>query len=301
MNEVALRAPRWLRIVRHPLVRLVGLGLLMFYSMGFSNGFMAALRGSPIAAIGAAVGMVALALGLYVGFVRGVEGRRVTELAWSPANRELALGLVAGTLLYTACMLILMALGIYRIDGVNPASFMLPAVSMALSSGFLEELLFRGVLFRIVEEWWGSWVSLVISSFVFGFMHLVNPAATLMGALFISIEAGLLLAAAFMVTRRLWLGIGFHVSWNYTQSGIFSGVVSGGEAAPGLFRPTIQGPPLLSGGSFGVELSLIAFLLCTTAGVVLLTLAVRHGRVVPPSWKRRGGPDPAREVGGAAA
>ncbi len=53
-------------------------------------------------------------------------------------------------------------------------------------------------------------------------MHLLNPAATLTGALFISIEAGLLLAAAYMVTRRLWMSMGFHMAWNYTQSAVFS-------------------------------------------------------------------------------
>ena len=70
---------------------------------------------------------------------------------------------------------------------------MLPAVAMALSSGIFEELLFRGALFRIVEEWFGSWISLAVSSFVFGFVHLLNPAGTIIGAMFISIEAGLLL------------------------------------------------------------------------------------------------------------
>ncbi|MCE2946638.1 MAG: CPBP family intramembrane metalloprotease [Betaproteobacteria bacterium] len=281
-----LPAPPWLRILRHPGVRLLLLGFLLFYTLGFSNHFMAAQEGSPLAALAVAVGMVALGLAIYAGFVRWVEGRQVTELALSPAARELGLGLAVGTALYTSCVLVLMVLGIYRIEGLNPLSFLLPAVAMALSSGFLEELLFRGALFRIVEEWAGSWVALVVSSFVFGFLHLVNPEATVTGALFSSIEAGLLLAAAYMVTRRLWLGIGFHVSWNYTQSAVFSGIVSGGEAAPGLIRDTIEGPALLTGGSFGIEASLTAFVFCTAVGIVLLRMAMRRGHVVPPSWKR---------------
>jgi membrane protease YdiL (CAAX protease family) len=159
---------------------------------------------------------------------------------------------------------------------------------MALSSGFLEELLFRAVLFRMVEEWLGSWIAVVVSSFVFGFVHLMNPAGTVMGALFISVEAGLLLAAAYMLTRRLWMSVGFHVAWNYTQSAVYSGIVSGSDSAPGLLKSTIEGPTLLTGGSFGLESSLVAFLLCTTTGVILLVMAVRRGHVVPPPWKRRG-------------
>ena len=55
----------------------------------------------------------------------------------------------------------------------------------------------------------------------FGLTHLINPQATLEGALFIAVEAGILLAAAFMPTRQLWLSIGFHMAWNRTRSAIF--------------------------------------------------------------------------------
>jgi membrane protease YdiL (CAAX protease family) len=73
----------------------------------------------------------------------------------------------------------------------------------------------------------------VVSSLVFGLTHLMNPQGTLQGALFIAVEAGILLAAAYMLTRRLWLSIGFHMAWNYTQSAIFSGIVSGNDAQQG--------------------------------------------------------------------
>jgi uncharacterized protein len=147
-------------------------------------------------------------------------------------------------------------------------------------------LLFRGVLFRSVEDMFGSWISLIFSSAVFGFVHLLNPGGTLTGAIYISIEAGLLLAAAYMLTRRLWLSIGFHMSWNYVQSAIFSGIVSGGVSDPGLIRSNIKGPDLLTGGSFGLESSVIAFALCTVTGIVVLIMAIRHGKILPPPWKR---------------
>jgi hypothetical protein len=89
-----------------------------------------------------------------------------------------------------------------------------------------------------------------------------------------------------MVTRRLWLGIGFHIAWNYTQSGIFSGIVSGSDSDPGLIRASFDGPEALTGGSFGLESSLVAFLLCTATGVILLAIAIRRGHVVPPVWRR---------------
>lgn len=287
MNDAAT-SPWWLRLAQAAPVRLVVLGGVLLLMMAVSNGFSAQFAASPLLSAATAAGMVALAIAVYVGFVRLVERRPPTELALRGAGREFGIGLVVGAGLYTLCVLILKVAGIYRIEGLNAWTFLLPALAMTLNSGFFEELLFRGALFRIVEEWLGSWISLVVSSFVFGFVHLMNPAGTVMGALFISIEAGLLLAAAYMLTRRLWLSIGFHVSWNYTQSAIFSGIVSGNEGAQGLFKSVIAGPTLLTGGSFGLESSLVAFLLCTATGVALLIMAVRRGHVVPPFWRRAG-------------
>ncbi len=271
----------WLRFLQFPLTRLILLGGVLFFMMGISNGFRIKFAASPSVTLAITAAMVALALAVYVGFVRLIEQRAVSELALAGMGRELGIGLLIGASLYTLCVLVLFLLGIYRIEGLNPWYFVLPAVAMAVSSGIFEELLFRGVLFRIVEEWLGSWISLAVSSLVFGFVHLFNPAGTVLGALYISIEAGLLLAAAYMVTRRLWLSIGFHMSWNYTQSAIFSGIVSGSVTDPGLIKSNIKGPAVLTGGSFGLESSLIAFLLCTATGVVLLTMAVRRGNISP--------------------
>jgi len=275
----------WLRVLRFPLVRLLLLGGVLLFMLALSNGFRAKFAASPPAAIAVTLGMAALGFAVYLLFVRLVEGRTVSELALPGMGRELAIGLVVGASLYTASVLVLMLLGIYRIAGWNAWTFLLPAIPLALSSGVFEELLFRGALFRIVEEWLGSWISLAVSSLVFGLVHLINPTATLLGAIFISIEAGVLLAAAYMLTRRLWMSMGFHMAWNYTQSAIFSGIVSGGESEPGLIRPVIDGPAALTGGSFGLEASLVAFVFCTSTGVLLLAMAAKRGRIVPLPWR----------------
>lgn len=284
MNDDTTEKPIWLQILQFPPVRLLLLGVPLFYCIGFSNLFMSENKGQTVPATIAALAMIALALGIYFAFARWIERREVSELALPGMVKEIGIGLLVGAGLYTGCMLILWALGMFRIDGFNPVSFLIPAIASTISAGFLEELLFRGVLFRIVEEWLGSWISIIVSSAVFGFVHLANPDATFIGALFISVEAGLLLAAAYMVTRRLWMSIGFHLSWNYTQSAIFGGIVSGGIAEPGLIKPILEGPDLLTGGQFGLEASLTAFVLCTTAGVILLVMAVRKGNIIPPFW-----------------
>jgi membrane protease YdiL (CAAX protease family) len=274
------------RVLEFPLTRLILMMAPLFVLIWVNGNIMAKFKDAPLISL-VLVGLVDVAaLAAYFYFVRYVERRAVTELSVSQLPRELAIGGLIGAGLYTACVLILIVLGIYRIDGLYPLSYMLPALAMAVSSGVLEELIFRGVLFRIVEESLGSWISLLISSFVFGFIHLINPAGTVMGALFISIEAGVLLGAAYMLTRLLWVSIGFHICWNYTQSGVFSGIVSGSDTDPGLIKATIDGPKYLTGGSFGLESSLVAFCLCTTTGVIMLVLAVRRGKIIPPFWQR---------------
>ena len=274
------------RLLRSPPARVVVLGFLLLVVMGLNADVMTSYAAQPVKAVQHTIALAIAGFALYIGFAHFVEQRAASELAVAGMGRQLGVGLLIGAGLYTACELVLMALGIYRIEGLNPLRFMVPAIAMALSSSVFEELLFRGVLFRSVETWFGSWAALVVSSLVFGLSHMMNPQATLEGALFIAVEAGILLAAAFMLTRRLWLSIGFHMAWNYTQSAIFSGIVSGTEASQGLIRSTVQGPDLLTGGKFGVESSVLALLLCTTTGVVMLVMAVRRGKIVPPAWKR---------------
>ncbi|MDQ5910073.1 MAG: protease family protein [Pseudomonadota bacterium] len=281
--------PLWLRVLQFPLVRLILLGPLLFLMMGVSNGFWGhTFADSPLIGIAMAALMAALGFAVYVVFVQFVERRPVSELALSAMGRELGLGMLIGTGLYTLCVLVLMALGVYRIEGINPLTMLLPSVAMALSSGVFEELLHRGTLFRIVEESLGSWIALLFSALFFGFRHLSNADGNIVGVLAITIEAGLLLAAAYMLTRRLWLSIGFHIAWNFTQSGIFSGSVSGGFEKPGLFKAIIEGPELLTGGKFGMEATIVALLICTTAGLVMLVMAIRRGKIAPPFWRRAG-------------
>jgi membrane protease YdiL (CAAX protease family) len=277
--------PLWLRVLQFPLVRLLLLGSLLFLLMGISNSLWGeAFADRPLIAAGIAALMALIGLGVYAGFVKLVEQRPVSELALPGMGRELGLGLLGGAGLYALCVLILMALGVYRIEGINPVALMLPSIAMAVSSGVFEELLHRGTIFRNVEDLLGSWIALLASALFFGFRHLGNADGNILGAIAITIEAGLLLAALYLLTRRLWLCIGFHMAWNFTQAGIFSGTVSGGFEQPGLFKAVIEGPELLTGGMFGMEASLVALVICTSLGLAVLAVAIRRGNLVQPSW-----------------
>lgn len=276
------------KILLFPLIRIPLLGGVLFLGMGVSNGFMVKYATAPLSALVAVVLIVALALAVYWAFVRYVENRPVTELALSGAGHGFGVGLLVGFGLYTGTILILYILGYYRVTGLNQWAVLLPILPMALSSAFLEELIHRGVLFRVIEEYVGSWIALFVTAGIFGARHLGNPDATLLGAVFIAVEAGVLLAAAYMLTRRLWMPIGLHLAWNFAEAGIFSGEVSGVQMPPGLLRSAVDGPELMTGGPFGVEASLVAFVLCAAAGLVVLALVVRKKAIIPSAWVRHG-------------
>ena len=282
---VAQHRPMWLQIALE-LFRLVVFGGILFYFMGRAETFLTQFHDQPFLNILIQLALAAVAIAVYVAFGRLVERRDVTEVSTPGMGREWGIGILIGVGLYSACAVCLMLLGYYKVEGINPVAFALPALALAIKSGVFEELIFRGILHRSVENIFGSWVAIVVTSFIFGFLHLLNPAATVTGAVYISIEAGLLLSAAYMATRRLWLCIGFHMGWNFVQEGIYSGVVSGGPGEPGLLKAVIEGPTFFTGGAFGMEQSIFALVFCTTTGVILLRMAMRRGHFIAPIWKR---------------
>lgn len=221
------------------------------------------------------------ALIAYLLLVRLLERRPLTELAPRRLLPEGALGVVAGLALFSAVVGVLWLLGSYRVTGTNPDAAWLPALLMVgLGAGIGEEIISRGVLFRIVEEGLGTWWALLISALFFGAMHLGNPGATLWAAAAIAIEAGLLLGMIYHVTRSLSLCMGLHAAWNFAQGTIY-GIPVSGTAADGWLVSTRSGPDWLSGGVFGAEASVIALSVSLLCSLALLAVALRRGSIVP--------------------
>ena len=227
-----------------------------------------------------------LALGALLGyysFVRIVERRPVVELLSRGCVREAVAGAAIGVGLFSAVIGILFLLGSYSATAPKASSTVIPILMTAVMAGVTEELLIRAVAFRILESWLGSWLALGISAVLFGVMHLPNPQATALSSAAIALEAGVMFAAAYMVTRRVWLAIGIHVAWNFTQSGIF-GVPASGVVSTGYLEGHLHGPTLLSGGAFGPEASIVAVAACLAVGLYFLRVANARGHILRPSW-----------------
>jgi membrane protease YdiL (CAAX protease family) len=269
---------RWLR----SLSWMIGLFALVLLAVGPG---MAVVRlilptGTPQLAFLANIISGVLAVSVYALLVRFGEDRHPDELAIKPAPAQLAAGLALGAAMFGTVMAILVAFNLYTIDWLGSAPAW-RAGGHAIQAALIEETLVRAILFRLLWRAFGPLLAFIVSAAVFGVSHIFNPGATVVSVLCIALEAGIMLGALYALTGRLWVSIGVHAAWNFTQGYVFGASVSGGEGGPALAhsvaRPDVS--VLLTGGSFGPEASLPALLVCTSVGVGTLWLAWKRNRL----------------------
>lgn len=226
-----------------------------------------------------------LALLSYVYLFKYYEKRVLTELNTQRIVKSLVYGAGLGMLLQSLTVLVIYLKGGYTIVNINPILYILPPLTMAFTSAIVEEILFRGILFRVIEEKLGSYLSLLISALLFGFIHISNPNSSFLTAVGLAIQAGLLLGAAYIYAKNLWFPIAIHFAWNFTQSAIFGANVSGNTIPKTLITSKIEGAEWFTGGEFGPEGSIQATIFCLVATIALLFLSHKKGNIVKPYWK----------------
>lgn len=221
----------------------------------------------------------------YILFFKKYDKRIITEFALKGLSKNLIIGLLTGFVLQSLTVLVMYLNGNYSITTVNPVSFILIPFALMFTVAIIEEILVRGIIFRIMEEKLGSYISLTISSVLFGVFHLANPNGTLISGICIT-TAGFLMGAVFIYSRSLWMPIALHFAWNFAQSGIFGAITSGNEKTNSLIEAKIQGPEFVTGGAFGPEGSIqaIVFLVLTT--ILVLVLSHKGNKIIKPYWKK---------------
>ena len=276
------------RIVDFPLVAMI-IAIALFIAASAAATLLGKLLPTMAANAAAAVkGAIAIALMLavYKLVIVRLGERPRDDLPIAAAPRGLALGVLTGFLLFCALVGIAALFDVYNIVGPgNTRELVKDLIGMTILAAFMEELLFRGILFRWIEAFAGSWAALVVTSALFGLAHIFNANATWMSSLAIMVEAGALLGGAYMLSRNLWVPMGLHAAWNFTQGFLFDVPVSGNDMH-GLVQAKLSGPVLLSGGPFGLEASMIGVVLSIPLGAFLILLAARRGHLVQPMWIR---------------
>ncbi|GAA1777964.1 type II CAAX endopeptidase family protein [Streptomonospora arabica] len=263
--------------------------LLAVVAVGLVGGNVVMLvEGDPWLTLAVGLLTAALTVLVYAWVVRRTEKRAVAEVAPAGLVPQTALGTLMGAALFALVVLNIYFLGFYEVEGVGSVVGAVGLVGFMAAAAVTEEVLFRGVLYRIIEEKTGTWISLVVTSVLFCLWHMPNENATAMG-LVVAGVAGAMIAAAYAATRNLWLPIGLHFGWNFAAGGIFSTEVSGNGATRGLLDAELSGPTLITGGGFGPEGSLYSLAFCLLAALVFLWTAHRRGRVVPVRRDDRSG------------
>ncbi len=279
------------KILYFPLTRII-IGIIVIISTyGFSQYYLdKILMHSPLSTEVRILVLVivssVLVVSVYILLFRFYEKRKILEFSTKGLAKNLTLGFLLGALLQSLTILVIYLKGGYSVVSVNPFHYVIPPIAMAFGSAIFEETLFRGIIFRITEEKLGSYMALIISSAIFGAMHLGNPNSSLLTGIGIAIQAGLLLGAAYMYARNLWMPIALHFAWNFTQSAIFGANVSGNALSKTLINSRIEGPEWLTGGQFGPEGSVQATLFCFIVAIILIILSHKKGHVVKPFWKK---------------
>lgn len=221
----------------------------------------------------------------YIYFYKKYEKREIEEFSGKGLLKNSILGVLIGTALQGLAILVIYFWGDFRIISINPFSSIITPFAIAFSVAIFEETLLRGIIFRIVEEKLGSYISLAISAIIFGAVHLLNPDSSVISSICIGI-VGFMFGASYIYSRSLWLPIAIHFSWNFVQSGIFGAITSGNEKTSSLFNTNISGAELITGGAFGPEGTIQATLFWLVVSVVFMILITKQNKLAKPFWKK---------------
>jgi membrane protease YdiL (CAAX protease family) len=262
----------WARVLPWSVV----FGLALWITYKFFKGVIIGL-GLGGTGLPTTIGVLAT-LALYTASVRLIERRSPDELGLAQLVPELALGVTFGAVLFSVIMAVLLAIGAYGMTGPTAAAPWLPLADSL--EGIVEELIFRGAIFRLLSSIFGVWWALGLSSALFGAWHLVKPGADLIAVLGVMFAGGIPMTALYIVTGRLWASIGYHMAWNFTEAYVFGAGVSGGDFGPSLFQvrawPGVDA--FWSGGNFGPEASVVTLLFGLLVSAALIVLSKRRKR-----------------------
>lgn len=214
------------------------------------------------------------------------EGRKVSELSFKRLLPDLGLGMAIGATFFVVFTLLMMLFGCYRVTELHfDWSALIIAFSVFAVVAVGEEIICRALLYRMVEERWGSVIALVVSCLAFGFMHLGNDNATVWSSIAIALAATE--SAAYFYSKTLWLPIGIHWTWNFFQGNIFGFAVSGTDAGTSIISPSISGPDIITGGGFGPEASIIMVIISAGFSALLIYKGIKKGNFIPLKKDKR--------------
>jgi membrane protease YdiL (CAAX protease family) len=217
-------------------------------------------------------------------YCRIIEKREAYELGTRRALPEFLLGVILALSVVGTTVFIFFQAGIYQIGSFNAPLIIVSSLATYMTGSLMQEIVARLIVYRLTEEFLGTWAAIAISALFFGIAHAANPNQTALST-FNLIITSFLFIGPFMLSRRVWMVLGMHFGWNFTQTGIF-GMPNSGIPIPGYITPIIDGPDWLTGGSVGIENSVLTVGLSLVLSAILMVVVIRRGQIVKPRWRR---------------
>jgi membrane protease YdiL (CAAX protease family) len=230
-----------------------------------------------------AIAVPVLAFYVYVLLVHRFEKRKVWEFQASPAIvSEVTLGFVFGGVFIAAMWGLLCAFGMYGVHRGVWTRWFDDFVFDSYISAVVEEIAFRAILFRIFARLWGVRSGVLLSSLLFGLVHITH--GSWLGVLGIAINGGITMALLYVITGRLWMSIGMHLGYDFIETSVL-GV--GSDHGLLISTPNPHAAAWLTGGSFGPDAAVPAMILGLLINIVLWRFAF-GSRSNPGALNERG-------------
>lgn len=215
----------------------------------------------------------------YYWFVRYVERRKATELDIVHWKTEIIGGAAVGFTAISLCILTLYGLGNYHYIDSSFTNYSTKLFVTLLLAALIEDLLTRGLILRILEQWLGSYRALILTLLVEA-LHFSNDNIEVdaMGiALFVlwGANQGLM----YIYTKRIWLPFAFHVGWNFAQP-FYGSNLTGLDDMGKITNANFVGSEFLTGGAIGIEGSVFTLVVLLVSSTTLLYLAIKQNKIV---------------------
>jgi len=196
---------------------------------------------------------------------------RLVKLGFSPfVLRELIWGLLLGTTAIGIVFFIEYYFNLIGIVEFQIKSEIIKSTLILIVAAVLEEFIFRSLFINGIRIFkYNFYLELLLPALFFGLVHISNPNATWLSILSTAI-GGIMYGLAFLKTDRLYLPIGLHFTWNFSQACLFGFPLSG-FLSEGLIVQENLGSTILTGGNYGPEGGLVGI---AARLVVIVTLIV---------------------------
>ncbi len=213
----------------------------------------------------------------YYYLFRVYDKREITELSLKHFPKEMFGGFSFGFLTISLFIFILYLLGHYQAFSITTIHYTARLFTVLLFAGIVEDLFHRGLIVRVIEDWLGTHVAIVIAMLV-ELQHIFNPNSDLF-SFSVDLIWGFTMAMMFIYTKRIWLPYFFHIGWNFAQP-FYGSNLTGQNDFGTIIQSKFTGHELLTGGEFGIENSIFTPSFLLVIGIVLYYLTKKEGKIV---------------------